>query len=1804
MLEQATITSVAFTNVPPNSTYLTIGNHIEVTVTFNQAVTVTGTPHVRLTWFTSFTSSIVKHAEHVPSASSGASQVFRYTVAKDDSAVNVEITENALRLNSGTIATGGAAANLNHAGTRCPHDCVVDARVPRIVAPRSTAPYVHRVDTDLDGTVDTFPPNSKLHYSVIFDVTGMAVDNAGSNANVQIVVVIGDRQQALDFNSVGWGQDAENSELIFGPYTVVAEDRDPDGIEVVPDASGNLIRLSNGATIKGNGNVADLSGVASVQERTAIRGTNAAPDGSDLTMITAADTDRSFTKADFTFTDDDGDLLKEIRIVALPASAAGKLKLSGQAITNADLPKTVSVFDLSAGKLVFDPEATFSGTTSFRFQVVDTFGAAAASVNTATVTVDDLTGAMVAAAIVSDPGADQTYGAGRKIRVRLTFGFAVDVYTSGGTPRLKIKMDPDYGEKWAVYESGSGTAALVFAFGPVARPNLSPAGVAVLANTLETNGGTLRIAGTERDAPLDHAGLPHDPNHKVDHRVAANAPDGRPAVTAAIVSDPGADQTYGAGRKIRVRLTFGFAVDVYTSGGTPRLKIKMDPDYGEKWAVYETGSGTREIVFAFGPVARPNLSPRGVAVLANTLETNGGQILYATTEPNRGADAPLGHAGLPHDPNHKVDHRVVKPLSPCGNGVVIPNPDDKPQLVADCETLWLSKDILNPRGNALTSWNGQNALGTWRGVTIGGSPQRVTRLFLYNVGLTGSIPEQIGDLTGLTHLDLGTNRLTGEIPSTIGNLVNLVELTLNGNKLTGELPESLGNLVGLVALHLNENGLTGEIPSSVSKMTKLWHLHLTNNNITGDIPSELGDMPNLGQLLANYNLLSGPIPDLSGTALTELKLGNNRLTGPIPAWLGEKVSLVEINLDGNPMSGPIPDLSKLTNLYSLSLQDMGLTGPVPSLSQTSLREIVLAGNSLSGCLPDGLKPRLTTPYSSSPPYGTVGVPFCADEARPNAPATGKPRISGTVQVDETLTADTSGIADADGLEGVSFAYQWLADDADIAGATSAAYTLTASDEGKAIRVRVSFTDDQGHQETLTSAATGAVAAGLTASFADLPAEHDGKRLFRFELRFSQDFPGRFDYKRLRDHAFQVENGVVREAKRVAQGQNQRWRIAVRPASYDDVTLVLPAAADCTAPGAVCTAAGQQLTNTVAATVPGPAGLSVADARAKEGVDETINFAVSLHKPAAGPVTVDYETANGTATAGEDYVAASGTLTFAVGETEQTVAVPVLDDAHDEGEETFRLRLANPQGAYILDRVAVGTIENADPLQQAWLARFGRTVGTHVTDAVGERLRGSGAPGTHVTVGGYRLPLGKDTADTGGPALLQGLAGILGLGLPQAGGAGSASEGAAGTGSMAWGPGPAPGSDPRLGPSQAVQVDLRRLLLGSSFRLALGAAAADGASPRLTAWGRVAGTTFDGQDGNLSLNGDVFTGTVGVDGAWGRWLAGVAVAHSRGDGSFTMPGTAARGQGELENTLTSLHPYLRYAVNERLAVWGLVGYGWGQLDLELANGVTMETDTNLMMGAFGGRGILLAASESGGVQLATRTDAMLTRTSSDAVAGLAASDGDAHRLRLVLEGSRGVTWADGRTLTPTVELGLRHDWGDAETGFGLEVGGRVQYADPTLGLTVEGAVRGLLAHEDSDYQEWGASGTLRLAPGAAGQGLALTVTPTWGVASSGVEGLWTRQTTAGLAPNTRPAQTGQVSAEVGYGFAAFDSGLLTPYAGTVLAEGAARTYRVGTRWQLTGGRATGLTLNLEGTRQEPAGPQLVNQGVRLQAEWQF
>ena len=213
-------------------------------------------------------------------------------------------------------------------------------------------------------------------------------------------------------------------------------------------------------------------------------------------------------------------------------------------------------------------------------------------------------------------------------------------------------------------------------------------------------------------------------------------------------------------------------------------------------------------------------------------------------------------------------------------------------------------------------------------------------------------------------------------------------------------------------------------------------------------------------------------------------------------------------------------------------------------------------------------------------------------ATPNTPAIGLPTTSGTAQVGETLTADTTGISDDNGLGNANFAYQWLADDAEIDSATASTYTLVAADAGKAIKVRVPFTDDAGNDEELTSAGTGAVAVAvanppLTASAQNVPLSHYGSGTFIFELRFSDELAPDFSYLTMRDHALTVTGGSVTYVRRLEPPSNIGWEIHVTPDSDGSLTIVLPVTTDCNATGAICTGDGRKLSNRNGFAVAGP-----------------------------------------------------------------------------------------------------------------------------------------------------------------------------------------------------------------------------------------------------------------------------------------------------------------------------------------------------------------------------------------------------------------------------------------------------------------------------------------------------------------------------------------------------------------------------------------------------------------------------------------
>ena len=290
--------------------------------------------------------------------------------------------------------------------------------------------------------------------------------------------------------------------------------------------------------------------------------------------------------------------------------------------------------------------------------------------------------------------------------------------------------------------------------------------------------------------------------------------------------------------------------------------------------------------------------------------------------------------------------QMVGAQSPCGNGTVVRQPADHPALVADCETLLEAKDAL--RGTATLNWSANTALSSWDGITLGSldDMRRVTELDMDGQGLNGTIPAQLGQLSGLRELRLGWgNQLTGSIPAELGRLTRLTFLNLAANHLSGPIPPELGS-IGPQLTHLvlsapqplpDGVGLTGSIPPRLGRLLKLSWLHLTRNQLTGAIPTQLGALTNL----------------------TNLRLEDNRLSGPIPS-----------------------QLNRLTNLRKVYLtRNAGFTGCVPP----RLREVRFND------------------------IGTLNLPNCASDAS-ETPETPLPAYTLTVNAENGGTVDPPGVS--------------------------------------------------------------------------------------------------------------------------------------------------------------------------------------------------------------------------------------------------------------------------------------------------------------------------------------------------------------------------------------------------------------------------------------------------------------------------------------------------------------------------------------------------------------------------------------------------------------------------------------------------------------------------------------------------------------------------------------------------------------------------------------------------------------------------
>ena len=554
---------------------------------------------------------------------------------------------------------------------------------------------------------------------------------------------------------------------------------------------------------------------------------------------------------------------------------------------------------------------------------------------------------------------------------------------------------------------------------------------------------------------------------------------------------------------------------------------------------------------------------------------------------------------------------------------------------------------------------------------------------------------------------------------------------------------------------------------------------------------------------------------------------------------------------------------------------------------------------------------------------------------------------------------------------------------------------------------------------------------------------------------------------------------------------------------------------------------------------------------------TATFTVVLNTQPTAPVSIDVISSD----EGEGTVSPM-TLTFTASDWNrpQTVTVTGVEDDEDDGNQTYMVMLAaasstdtDYNGVDPMD-VSVTNREGPTPQEQAatltsTLAGTGRLTAVAAVDVLSKRFQ-------------QRVP------DTGGRRQSLTLAGnAVDLDDLRADGERQLAEAL-----RDW-----------------RNVTLEDLMSNSAFELALsGDASGPGGEGGLILWGQGDWLDFDSKpQDTFSMDGNVLSGHVGVDYRLGEMLLGMALGHSSGEVDYVDSAGGRLRSGTVDSELLSLYPYVHYSPdgNGEDAAWAMVGFGWGDAEVKEAGQAPIETDIEMRMFGLGMRTGVYA---EGDLELALKIDGFYAETESDAVRDLPSVDSDSVRGRLALELGHRLEQAVG-ALNSSLEVAARADAGDAEEGVGGEVGIGVGYTS-LLGLDIEVRGRYLVAHSEEDFDEWGASMTVRYDTARAnGQGFTFELAPGWGDASSRADSLWEdTYTLSGTAqPGARSLGPDHLDLQMGYGLGLRGrAGLLTPFSELSLAGQALRRARLGVRLDLPGGEAgadTPVQLELSGER---------------------
>ena len=780
----------------------------------------------------------------------------------------------------------------------------------------------------------------------------------------------------------------------------------------------------------------------------------------------------------------------------------------------------------------------------------------------------------------NDPGTDGVFGTGETIEVTFTFDGAVQVDTSGGTPAVTFKASGTTALE-ALYLRGSGTAQLAFGYTLTAADG-EHRSLLVEPNSLALNGGVIRDEA-QNEVALDHQGggsffLPETDND-------AQAPE----IQSATVD--GATLTLDYNELLDVAVTPPSSAFTVNVNGESRPVTGVVVDQANVILLLNPAAAAGDTVTVDYTVPTGESDGKVQDTSGNAAESFSGQEVTNNTASSEKASVEGNPPGVPTglqvnlQQSGRLKATWEEPDSgPAPNGYTV----QWKTAVGD----WEEPDDVSETDVTKTSY------------VIGGLADGVE----YAVRVVATSNDVDGDPT--EEVTATPRETTPPVLSSAG--VDGAELTLTFDDALDEssVPDTSAFAVTAAGVSRGVESVT----VSGSAVT----LMLVTAVTAGDA------------VTVDYTA-----PADESESLLQDEAGNEAATFSGQSVTNYTAAAVQLTASAN----DVPESHDGSTTFAFELRFSET--PEDDFSYRTLRDhafsvtggqVVKANRLVHGenmrwqvhVTPDGSDAVTVTlpPTTDCEAEGAI----CTEDGRmlsnrlevtipqQNTAATGAPTITGTVRVGETLSADTAGIADADGIANDTFSYQWIANDgaadADISGATGSSYTLVDADEGKAIMVRVSFTDNAGYDETLTSAATAAVAAAapvvipeeeeeqeeekttpLTAGAHDVPGSHGGIATFTFELRFSEQIP--LSYATLRDLAFTVTGGEVTKVRRLepgrSAGRNVRWEISVTPDGNGVVTIVLPPTTDCEAGGALCTRDGRMLSNRLEISVTGPSG---------------------------------------------------------------------------------------------------------------------------------------------------------------------------------------------------------------------------------------------------------------------------------------------------------------------------------------------------------------------------------------------------------------------------------------------------------------------------------------------------------------------------------------------------------------------------------------------------------------------------------------